>query len=377
MLIALAQMDLIWEDISSNINKLEQFTKEAALKNVEFILFPEMCLSGFTNNINSLNKSEEEIIKIVNNIAISNKINIGFGFAVKVDDKGKNKYIIISKSGKVLVNYTKIHPFTFASEDKKYYKGNYIDTCTINEFRITPFICYDLRFPDIFQIASKESQIIIIGANWPKEREEHWITLLKARAIENRCYILGVNRVGVGNGLEYGGASVFVSPNGEIMNDINSNEGIIIKNIELNKIDEIKKQFDIRNDRREELYCKLGKEDYGMPFIGSKVTVKISKENKEIIKRRLGEAIELVPGKSERFLMLGFEEEYSLFFSGEELEKGAFIEVKIFGKASKESYDKLTAAICLIYEEELGIPQNKIYVKYEEIENWGWNGNNF
>ena len=85
-----------------------------------------------------------------------------------------------------------------------------------------------------------------------------------------------------------------------------------------------------------------------MPFIGSKITVKVSKEKKEIIKKRLGEAIELVPGKSERFLMVGFEDEYSLFFSGEELEKGAFVEVKIFGKTSKEAYDKLTKAICSI-----------------------------
>jgi phenylpyruvate tautomerase PptA (4-oxalocrotonate tautomerase family) len=114
-----------------------------------------------------------------------------------------------------------------------------------------------------------------------------------------------------------------------------------------------------------------------MPFIGSKVSVKTSKEKEENIKKRLGEAIELIPGKSETFLMVGFEDEYSLYFSGEKLEKGAFIEVKIFGKTSKEAYDNLTAEICNIYEDELGIPQNKIYVKYEEVENWGWNGRNF
>ena len=114
-----------------------------------------------------------------------------------------------------------------------------------------------------------------------------------------------------------------------------------------------------------------------MPFIGSKVTVKVSKDKEEIIKKKLGEAIQLIPGKSETFLMVGFEEEYSLYLGGEKLEKGAFIEVKIFGKASKDAYDKLTAAICNIYEEELGIPQNKIYIKYEEVENWGWNGSNF
>ncbi|MZK49574.1 phenylpyruvate tautomerase MIF-related protein [Clostridium beijerinckii] len=114
-----------------------------------------------------------------------------------------------------------------------------------------------------------------------------------------------------------------------------------------------------------------------MPFIGSKVSVKISKEKEEIIKKKLGEAIKLIPGKSETFLMVGFEDDYSLYFGGEKLEKGAFIEVKIFGKSSKDAYDALTAEICNIYEKELNIPQDKIYVKYEEVENWGWNGKNF
>ncbi|HEX9024830.1 MAG TPA: phenylpyruvate tautomerase MIF-related protein [Clostridium sp.] len=114
-----------------------------------------------------------------------------------------------------------------------------------------------------------------------------------------------------------------------------------------------------------------------MPFIGSKITVKISKEKEEIVKKRLGEAIKLIPGKSETFLMIGFEDEYSLYLGGEKLDKGAFIEVKVFGKASKEAFSMLTKEICSIYEEELQIPQDKIYVKYEEVENWGWNGSNF
>lgn len=81
---------------------------------------------------------------------------------------------------------------------------------------------------------------------------------MKARAIENQCYIFGINRIGVGDDLEYNGASVFVSPTGEFLNDVNSKEGIIIKNIELDKINKVKKQFNIKKDRREELYYKLG-----------------------------------------------------------------------------------------------------------------------
>lgn len=114
-----------------------------------------------------------------------------------------------------------------------------------------------------------------------------------------------------------------------------------------------------------------------MPFIGSKVTVKISPEKEEIIKAKLGKAISLIKRKAETFLMVGFEDEYKLYFAGEKLEKGAFVEIKIFGKANDEEYENLTAEVCNIYNEELGIPKNKIYVKYEEIDHWGWNGTNF
>ncbi|WP_280634511.1 nitrilase-related carbon-nitrogen hydrolase, partial [Clostridium beijerinckii] len=127
-------------------------------------------------------------------------------------------------------------------------------TCEIDGFKIAPFICYDLRFPEIFQIASKEAQIITIAANWPKEREKHWITLLKARAIENQCYIIGINRVGIGNDLHYNGKSIFVSPDGDILNEISEKETLIIKELEIDMIKAVKEKFDIKKDRREDLY---------------------------------------------------------------------------------------------------------------------------
>ncbi len=114
-----------------------------------------------------------------------------------------------------------------------------------------------------------------------------------------------------------------------------------------------------------------------MPFINAKVSVKISEEKQESIKAKLGKAIELIPGKSENWLMVGFEDEYTLYFKGQKFEKIAFVEVKIFGSANQKAYDNLTRAICSIFNEELGVPGDKIYVTYQEIENWGWNGNNF
>ncbi len=114
-----------------------------------------------------------------------------------------------------------------------------------------------------------------------------------------------------------------------------------------------------------------------MPFINSKVSITMTQEEKEKIKSRFGEAIRLVPGKSEDWLMVGFEDSYDLYFQGNQDAPTAFVEVKIYGGASRQAFDKLTEEICGIFEEELKIPKERIYIKYEEVENWGWNGSNF
>lgn len=114
-----------------------------------------------------------------------------------------------------------------------------------------------------------------------------------------------------------------------------------------------------------------------MPFINSKVNVALSDEEKDILKTKLGQAISLLPGKSESWLMVGFEDNCSLYFKGKNNTKIAFVEVKIFGKASERDYDRLTAEITKIHKDVLGITPDKIYVKYEEVDHWGWNGGNF
>jgi phenylpyruvate tautomerase PptA (4-oxalocrotonate tautomerase family) len=113
-----------------------------------------------------------------------------------------------------------------------------------------------------------------------------------------------------------------------------------------------------------------------MPFIDSKLTLKVSDDKKETIKSKLGEAISII-GKPESFLMVGFEDEYDLFMAGKKLEKGAYVAVRLFGNASSDAYDKMTSAICNIYEEELGIPSNNVYVSYIGTNDWGWSGRNF
>lgn len=114
-----------------------------------------------------------------------------------------------------------------------------------------------------------------------------------------------------------------------------------------------------------------------MPFIDSKITTKLSESQKETLKSQLGEIISTLPGKSETFLMVGFNEEYPLYLGGNKLDKGAFIEVKIFGSAPDAALEEMTGKVCRLYEKELGIPPKAIYVKYEFVDHWGWNNHNF
>ncbi len=114
-----------------------------------------------------------------------------------------------------------------------------------------------------------------------------------------------------------------------------------------------------------------------MPFIETKVNIKITKKKEAILKSKFGEAIELIPGKSEDRLMLSFDDQCKLYFKGTNKPGIAFVEVKLFGKATKDVYDKVTAAITDILNQELMISPERIYVKYEEVSYWGWNGSNF
>ena len=111
-----------------------------------------------------------------------------------------------------------------------------------------------------------------------------------------------------------------------------------------------------------------------MPFINSKLSISLTKEKETLIKQKLGELISLIPGKTEQWLMVGFEDNYNLFFGGENSHNIAFVEVRLYGSAPKNNKDKMVESICDLYESELSIPKSNIFVTFHEIPDWGWNG---
>ena len=113
-----------------------------------------------------------------------------------------------------------------------------------------------------------------------------------------------------------------------------------------------------------------------MPFIDSKITVALEEKQKEAVKAKLGEAVSLL-GKTENFLMVGFKDNYDLYLGGDKLERGAFVSVSVYGRIDSEASGKMTGRICEILQDELGIPASNVYVSYQGIADWGWNGRNF
>lgn len=255
--IGLAQMDIAWEDIEENKKKVEGFLKEAREKEVELIVFPEMTMTGFSMNT-SMAVYYEDINTFFVEKAKEYQMAIIYGIIAKGEgEKFENHLIMVDEYGHQKMEYAKIHPFTYGAEGKYYTGGDQVPACRWHDTNLAGFICYDIRFPYIFQIASEDCQVIFVIANWPVERVDHWDTLLKARAIENCCYVVGVNRAGKAGRLNYNGHSAIYDYFGKCVTDIEEEECLIVGEIEENKVGSYRESFPAVKDRRPELYKKL------------------------------------------------------------------------------------------------------------------------
>ena len=256
MKITLCQSNIKWEDKNSNYVAAKKFVEDAAYQNSDLILFPEMSFTGFSMNTTITKEAYHETINQIKEYAVQYQIAIGFGWVKDCGEKSENHYTVIGKDGIIISDYAKIHPFSYSGEDKKFQGGDQIAFFELDQIMFSTFICYDLRFPEIFQAASKRANVIIVPANWPAKRSEHWKSLLKARAIENQVYIFAINCVGEVGDLQFSGDSCVINPNGDVLKELSGQEGIIEFNL-LDDVEDYRNSFQVKNDRREELYCNL------------------------------------------------------------------------------------------------------------------------
>jgi len=258
MKISLVSLDQSWENKLENINSCETYIRKASNVKSELIIFPEMTLTGFTMNIEKIGEIEKDSYTVNKFRELSIKYNIAiiFGVVIKYKTKAENRLFFLNNNGKVLETYSKIHSFSFAKEDKFYYAGNQIKSTLYKRHRIGLTICYDLRFPEIYSALSSNCDIIVNIANWPAERKSHWETLIRARAIENQIFIIGVNRSGIDDMQRYDESSLIVNANGD---ELDAEIDKSMKTIVLDKswTRDYKKKFNTTKDRRDSLYSKI------------------------------------------------------------------------------------------------------------------------
>ncbi|TDD99855.1 amidohydrolase [Flavobacterium cellulosilyticum] len=248
MKIALIQSSLIWENPKANRNHFEEKIN-AITEKVDLIVLPEMFSTGFTMNPEIVFETMEgETIQWLQSIAKAKNSAITGSLVIKENNNFYNRLVFVFPSGEIEV-FDKRHLFSLAYENECYTSGNHKLIVDYKGWKICPLICYDLRFP-VFSRNTKNYDVLLYVANWPKARINAWDILLKARSVENICYTIGVNRVGFDdNNFEYNGHSQAVDFLGNYLLEPQENEGAFI--VELNKqaLEKTRNKLGFLNDR--------------------------------------------------------------------------------------------------------------------------------
>jgi len=224
------QFDIAWEDKAANFRKVEALLESASPTAGSLVVLPEMFASGFSMNLAVTRQSaEREDETFLAGLARQHGVFVAGGVVSPgAGGMGRNEAVVFSPDGNLAARYAKIHPFSFGGEAQGHEAGTEIVTFDWGGFVVAPFVCYDLRFPEIFRAAARQgANLFVVMALWPVKRQQHWLTLLQARAIENQAYVVGVNRVGRDPEFLYSGRSVVVDPQGVIIADAAEREHVV------------------------------------------------------------------------------------------------------------------------------------------------------
>ena len=248
MKIALLQYNPVWEEREANKKKILSLINN--IDRVELFVFPEMTLTGFTMKSNEMSETiHGESFRFFSKIALDKSTNIFAGIIERRNNRTYNTLIHLKPDGNLVKLYRKVHPFSYSSENEHFNAGSKPAITKIRKWNIGLSICYDLRFPELFRkYGKKRTHLIVNIANWPDTRIEHWRTLLKARAIENQCYMVGVNRVGDDPKLHYIGFSSVFDPMGKELISVENEEKVILIDIDKNYVKEVREKFPFLED---------------------------------------------------------------------------------------------------------------------------------
>ncbi len=240
MQVVALQYDIAWENKPANFEKVRQLLAKAAPEKQALVVLPEMFATGFSMNAEAMaeaygGQTEQFLAQTAKQFGIY----LMGGAAMRGrDGRARNKALVFSPAGELLAFYAKMRPFTPGGESEHYLAGEQPVTFRWADCTVSPFVCYDLRFPELFRqaAAAKQPEVFTVIASWPEKRILHWVRLLQARAIENQAYVIGVNRIGNDPYYQYVGRSIIVDAHGEILADAGASEGCISAKLDLDTL---------------------------------------------------------------------------------------------------------------------------------------------
>jgi predicted amidohydrolase len=240
------QFDIAWEDKAANFAKVRALLAAAHPAANSLVVLPEMFGTGFSMNLAvTRQRAEKEDENFLAGVAREHRAFVVGGVISPASaNQGHNDAVVFAPDGMLLARYTKIHPFSLGGEAQGHQAGAEIVTFEWAGFQVAPFVCYDLRFPEIFRAAARRGvNLFVVIALWPVKRQQHWLTLLQARAIENQAYVVGVNRIGHEPQFSYAGRSVVVDPHGVIVADAGEQERVLAAMLDIEIVDAWRRDF--------------------------------------------------------------------------------------------------------------------------------------
>lgn len=260
--VSLLQMNIAAGEPEENFGKLERMLEEAVAgasgEKPDLVVFPEMWNTGYAlERIQELaDPGGERTKKLVGEFCRRHEVMAVAGSIAELSDGGvRNTIYVFNRNGKVTADYSKIHLFRLMEEEKALTAGSRIGNIDLEGIPAGAMICYDIRFPELARtLALGGAKLLIVPAEWPHPRLNHWRTLLQARAIENQMYVVACNRVGVSGSTAFFGHSLVIDPWGEIVVEGNEEEGILSADLDLELVDQVRARIPVFEDRRPSLY---------------------------------------------------------------------------------------------------------------------------
>jgi predicted amidohydrolase len=250
--VAAVQHDIVWESPEANFERLAPLVAQAVDAGAGLVVLTEMFSTGFSMRTEQV---AEPVDGPSTEFLAGQAAVHGVAVCASVPERPAgaaqpfNQFVLARPDGTVH-RYAKVHPFSYGREHEHYASGREYGTFDVGGVRVSPLVCYDLRFAYAFWDAAPSTDCYVVVANWPAARRVHWQVLLRARAIENQAYVVGANRVGLGGKLDYAGDSCIVDPLGEVLATAADVETVLVADVDPDVVAATRAKFPFLADRR-------------------------------------------------------------------------------------------------------------------------------